>query len=66
MDSVNRVPSEFFMLPLNSPEYYAPYSRAIEESQRRLRACLREKLISDFTHSENHSAPVYGGLEPMI
>jgi hypothetical protein len=42
---VNGVLSEFFVLPLNSPEYYAPYNGAIEESQRELKACLREKLI---------------------
>ena len=42
---VNGVLSEFFVLPLNSPEYYAPYNGAIEESQRELKACLREKLV---------------------
>jgi hypothetical protein len=42
---VNGVLSEFFVLPLNSPTYYAPYNGAIEESQRELKACLREKLI---------------------
>ena len=42
--AVNGVLSEFFVLPLNSPEYYAPYNGAIEESQRELKACLREKL----------------------
>jgi hypothetical protein len=43
--AVNGVLSEFFVLPLNSPEYYAPYNGAIEESQRELKACLREKLV---------------------
>jgi hypothetical protein len=43
--AVNGVLSEFFVLPLNSPTYYAPYNGAIEESQRELKACLREKLI---------------------
>ncbi len=43
--AVNEVLSEFFVLPLNSPEYYAPYNGAIEESQRELKACLREKLV---------------------
>jgi hypothetical protein len=43
---VNGVLSEFFVLPLNSPTYYAPYNGAIEESQRELKACLREKLVS--------------------
>ncbi len=47
------------MLPLNSPEYYAPYNGAIEESQRDLKACLREKLIPDLLCSENHSPAVY-------
>jgi hypothetical protein len=57
--AVNEVLSEFFVLPLNSPAYYAPYNGAIEESQRELKACLREKLIPDLPHSENHSAAVY-------
>jgi hypothetical protein len=57
--AVNGILSEFFVLPLNSPEYYAPYNGAIEESQRELKAGLREKLISDLPHSENHSAVVY-------
>ena len=42
--AVNGVLSEFFVLPLNSPTYYAPYNGAIEESQRELKACLRERL----------------------
>ena len=41
---VNDVLEEFFILPLNSPEYYAPYNGAIEESQREVKSCLREKL----------------------
>jgi transposase InsO family protein len=45
--AVNGVLSEFFVLPLNSPEYYAPYNGAIEESQRELKTCLREKLVLD-------------------
>jgi hypothetical protein len=44
---VNGVLAEFFVLPLNSPAYYAPYNGAIEESQRELKACLREKLLSE-------------------
>jgi hypothetical protein len=56
---VNGILSEFFVLPLNSPEYYAPYNGAIEESQRELKACLREKLIPDFPYSENPSPAVY-------
>jgi hypothetical protein len=42
---VNGVLSEFLVLPLNSPEYYAPYNGAVEESQRELKACLRDKLV---------------------
>ncbi len=44
---VNGILSEFFVLPLNSPEYYAPYNGAMEESQRELKACLRETLIAE-------------------
>ena len=57
--AVNGVLSEFFVLPLNSPAYYAPYNGAIEESQRELKACLREKLIPELPGSENHSMAVY-------
>jgi hypothetical protein len=57
--AVNGILSEFFVLPLNSPEYYAPYNGAIEESQRELKACLREKLITHLLDSENPSAAVY-------
>jgi hypothetical protein len=57
--AVNGVLAEFFVLPLNSPVYYAPYNGAIEESQRELKACLREKLIPDFPDLENHSMVVY-------
>ena len=57
--SVNAALAEFFVLPLNSPVYYAPYNGAIEESHRELKACLREKLICDLPDSENHSMAVY-------
>ena len=57
--AVNGVLAEFFVLPLNSPVYYAPYNGAIEESQRELKACLREKLIPDLPDLENHSMAVY-------
>jgi hypothetical protein len=50
---VNGVLSEFFVLPLNSPEYYAPYNGAIEESQRELKACLREKLVLGIPGSQD-------------
>ncbi len=56
--AVNEVLSEFFVLPLNSPEYYAPYNGGVEESQRELKACLREKLTPELPYSENHS-PIY-------
>jgi hypothetical protein len=56
--AVNGILSEFFVLPLNSPEYYAPYNGAIEESQRELKACLREKLIR-IPDSETPSPAVY-------
>ena len=59
--AVNGVLAEFFVLPLNSPAYYAPYNGAIEESQRELKACLREKLIPDLPlpSSEKHSLGIY-------
>jgi len=42
--AVNDVLAEFFVLPLNSPVYYAPYNGAIEECQREMKRCLGEKL----------------------
>ena len=51
--TANEVLSEFFVLHLNSPEYYAPYNGAIEEAQRELKACLREKLISDIPRCQD-------------
>jgi len=57
--AVNGVLSEFFVLPVNSPTYYAPYNGAIEESQRELKACLREKLLTHFPQPEDHSLAIY-------
>jgi hypothetical protein len=57
--AVNEVLSEYFVLPLNSPTYYAPYNGAIEESQGELKGCLREKLIPDLPLSANHPVAVY-------
>lgn len=54
--AVNNVLEEFYVLPLNSPAYYAPYNGAIEESQREVKQCLREKLPSDITDLQNHIA----------
>jgi len=51
--AVNGVLSEFFVLPLSSPISYASYNGAIEESQRELKGCLREKLISEIPCSHN-------------
>jgi transposase InsO family protein len=52
--AVNQVLEEFLVLPLNSPEYYAPYNGAIEESQRELKKCLREKVAPALTSVWNH------------
>jgi hypothetical protein len=57
--AVNEVLSEFYVLPLNSPAYYAPYNGAIEESQRELKACLREKLMAYCPETEDPSLAVY-------
>jgi len=42
--ALNEVLADSFVMPLNSPDYYAPYNGAIEESQRELKRCLGEKL----------------------
>jgi hypothetical protein len=52
--AVNDVLSEFFVLPLNSPEYYAPYNGAIEESQREIKNCLRDKVALGPTGCPDH------------
>jgi hypothetical protein len=57
--AVNEVLSEFFVLPLNSPIYYAPYNGAIEESQRELKTCLWEKLNTYCPKIEDPSLAVY-------
>ncbi len=54
--AVNDVLEEFFILPLNSPEYYAPYNGGIEESQRELKSCLREKLTLGLPECRDHFA----------
>jgi hypothetical protein len=51
---VNDLLSESFVLPLNSPEYYAPYNGAIEESQREVKRCLRDKLALDLPTPGDH------------
>lgn len=52
--AINDVLSEFFVLPLNSPDYYAPYNGAIEESQREVKNCLRNKLTPGLPHYPQH------------
>jgi len=54
--AVNEVLEEFFILPLNNPEYYAPYNGGIEESQRELKRCLREKLALGLPDCSDHLA----------
>jgi len=54
--AVNEVLEEFFILPLNSPEYYAPYNGAIEESQREVKRCLRDKLALGLPDCSEHLA----------
>ena len=53
---INDVLSESFVLPLNSPEYYAPYNGAIEESQREVKKSLREKVMSGLADCRDHVA----------
>jgi hypothetical protein len=55
--SVNDVLAEFFVLPLNSPIYYAPYNGAIEESQREMKRCLGEKLELGLSWSREQIGP---------
>jgi hypothetical protein len=52
--AINDVLSESFVLPLNNPEYYAPYNGAIEESQREVKRCLRDKLALDLPAPGDH------------
>ncbi len=52
--AINDVLAESFVLPLNNPEYYAPYNGAIEESQREVKSCLRKKLMQGLLHPGDH------------
>jgi hypothetical protein len=52
--AINDVLAEAFVLPLNNPEYYAPYNGAIEESQREVKRSLREKLASGLADCRDH------------
>ena len=52
--AINEVLAESFVLPLNSPGYYAPYNGAIEESQREVKSCLRKKLMQDLLDPGGH------------
>ena len=54
--AVNEVLGEFFVLPLNNPGYYAPYNGAIEQSQREVKSCLREKLALALPEWRDHVA----------
>jgi transposase InsO family protein len=54
--AINDVLSESFVLPLNSPGYYAPYNGAIEESQREVKRSLREKVMSGLADCRDHVA----------
>ena len=54
--AVNDVLTDFFVLPLNNPEYYAPYNGAIEESQKELKGCLREKVALGLPGCPDHIA----------
>ena len=55
--AINEVLTESFVLPLNSPEYYAPYNGAIEESQREVKAGLRERLHLGLAQDRDQVAP---------
>ena len=52
--AINDVLAESFVLPLNNPEYYAPYNGAIEESQREVKSCLRKKLMQGLLDPGGH------------
>lgn len=52
--AINKVLADFFVLPLNNPEYYAPYNGAIEESQREIKSCLGQKLRQGLLDPAEH------------
>jgi len=54
--AINDVLAESFVLPLNSPGYYAPYNGAIEESQREVKGSLREKFALGLPDCRDHVA----------
>jgi len=52
--AINDVLPESFVLPLNNPEYYAPYNGAIEVSQWEVKGCLRDKLALELPSPGDH------------
>lgn len=52
--AINDVLAESLVLPLNNPEYYAPYNGAIGESQREVKRSLREKLLLGLADCRDH------------
>jgi hypothetical protein len=52
--AINDVLAGSLVLPLNNPEYYAPYNGAIEESQREVKSCLRKKLMQGLLDPGDH------------
>jgi len=54
--AINEVLAESLVLPLNNPEYYAPYNGAIEESQREIKNCLGNKLMGLLDPEEHITA----------
>ena len=54
--AVNSVLEEFFVLPLDSQEYYAPHNGEIEEPQLEVKSCLREKVALGIPECRDHCA----------
>lgn len=42
---VNDLLGEYMVIPLNSPNYYAPYNGGIEHAQWELKSCLKSKTV---------------------
>jgi len=52
--AVNDILGEYLVIPLNSPEYYAPYNGGIEKSQGEFQGVLQKKLSPETACPRKH------------
>jgi hypothetical protein len=55
-EAVNRLLEKYFVLPLNSPGYYAQYNGGIEHAQGEIQTALRQRILPPCTVPQAQSA----------